>query len=495
MSDHLLPPSATESERALSLTCAERCAPIIPAARALWDPQTCPAALLPWIAWALSVDVWDATWPEATKRAVVAASMAVHRRKGTVGAMRAAVGSSGAAFFVTEWWQTDPPGAVHTFSVGALFNQPEDLQPGDPILGTTPAELDTTIALIDSSKPVRSHYDLAIGAGLAARPGIAAAQRRPVAWISPVIEQPPSNLALIGMRRGICVRTDIGTEPWVHQYIADRGFDHVRLALHPFRNMIDEEAFIADPAWFDGIDLHVEAIRAAGLKMVLDWHSAESLTDEASIERQLILWEQVAEHFAYLPDHEALFEFNNEPTEVSRAVYQQAVDRWVPLMRETNPTRQLIIGPYRVYQWNFLDTLRLPDDPYLVGTTHIYRPIEFAMQGVAGRPYPVTWGTVPERFWMMQMLGSIESWRARHNVPMYIGEFGLPLRARKFAPESTLAWSQMVREAMECFGWSWSMWALLRDQFRVFNTATTEWDDAYLDPFLGVPYGTACRYH
>lgn len=61
----------------------------------LWNPATCPAALLPWLAWALSVDEWDNGWTESTKRAVVAASFALHRKKGTVGSIRRALQTAG----------------------------------------------------------------------------------------------------------------------------------------------------------------------------------------------------------------------------------------------------------------------------------------------------------------------------------------------------------------------------------------------------------------
>jgi phage tail P2-like protein len=61
----------------------------------LWNPATCPAALLPWLAWALSVDEWDDAWTEATKRAVIAASVEVHRRKGTVGSIKKALAAAG----------------------------------------------------------------------------------------------------------------------------------------------------------------------------------------------------------------------------------------------------------------------------------------------------------------------------------------------------------------------------------------------------------------
>jgi len=84
----LLPPNATTQERAISL--AVNRLPDVPI-KTLWSPATCPEAQLPWLAWALSVDDWDATWPVETKREVVAASIDQHRKKGTVGALRRAL--------------------------------------------------------------------------------------------------------------------------------------------------------------------------------------------------------------------------------------------------------------------------------------------------------------------------------------------------------------------------------------------------------------------
>lgn len=83
---HLLPPNATVLERALA-------GPLgrlndlgvlpVPLDRLYrWD--TCPAALLPWLAWAVSVDIWDEAWPEETKRNLIHESFDLHRKKGTL---------------------------------------------------------------------------------------------------------------------------------------------------------------------------------------------------------------------------------------------------------------------------------------------------------------------------------------------------------------------------------------------------------------------------
>lgn len=94
MSETLLPDNATAQEIALDLA-TSRIGDVAVDIRAVMNPQACPAHLLPWLAWALSVDEWDAEWTEETKRAAVAASVGVHRRKGTRAAVRAAIAAAG----------------------------------------------------------------------------------------------------------------------------------------------------------------------------------------------------------------------------------------------------------------------------------------------------------------------------------------------------------------------------------------------------------------
>lgn len=78
----LLPPNATKLERALADTIGLDGALPVPL-RELWDPWKCPMAFLPWLGWALSVDIWDDSWPEVKKRHVVATALMRAQRKGT----------------------------------------------------------------------------------------------------------------------------------------------------------------------------------------------------------------------------------------------------------------------------------------------------------------------------------------------------------------------------------------------------------------------------
>ncbi len=55
------------------------------------NPDLAPVHILPWLAWALSVDDWSDNWSEQVRRNVIKASVEVHRKKGTIGALKKAL--------------------------------------------------------------------------------------------------------------------------------------------------------------------------------------------------------------------------------------------------------------------------------------------------------------------------------------------------------------------------------------------------------------------
>ncbi len=115
----LLPLNSTQFERAIEAALTEKTE--IPL-RTLYNPDTCPTHLLPWLAWTWSVDRWDTGWPEAVKRSAIRSAFYVHAHKGTIGALRRVVEPLGYLIEVLEWWQTTPRGMPGTFAlkVGVL---------------------------------------------------------------------------------------------------------------------------------------------------------------------------------------------------------------------------------------------------------------------------------------------------------------------------------------------------------------------------------------
>jgi phage tail P2-like protein len=146
MVNAILPPNSTPLERGLEAA-TKRLSAIPYNVHTLNDPATCPANVLPFLAYALSVDTWDHTWPEKTKRKVVAAAIAVHRVKGTLGAVLDALKAVDMDADVSEWFQHD--GTPYTFKIDInLFDKP-----------LTRDDLTLAITVIENAKNTRSHLD------------------------------------------------------------------------------------------------------------------------------------------------------------------------------------------------------------------------------------------------------------------------------------------------------------------------------------------------
>ena len=154
----LLPPNATAAERAIESAMAKATDVPVPIAT-LWDPQRCPVPLLPWLAWAMSVDDWDSAWPDSIKRSLIAGSFRIHRIKGTVAAIRQALAVLGVEAELAEWFEYG--GRPHTFRLTAWANA--NLHANNEAI-LSPALYTALKRAVDAVKPVRSHYDFRVGA-------------------------------------------------------------------------------------------------------------------------------------------------------------------------------------------------------------------------------------------------------------------------------------------------------------------------------------------
>lgn len=142
----LLPPNATAQERALA-EAAMKLLDIPVPIKTLWDPDTCAAAMLPWLAWSFSLDEWDDNWTDSQKRNAIKSGMTVHRQKGTIGSVKRALAAVGVSAKVQEWFNQSPAGDPYTFKLLLGVSQ-ESL---------TVRDLQYILSLVDASKNVRSH--------------------------------------------------------------------------------------------------------------------------------------------------------------------------------------------------------------------------------------------------------------------------------------------------------------------------------------------------
>lgn len=114
----------------------------------LWNPHTCPVSTLPYLAWAVSVDVWKSEWSDSLKRQVIAAAPELHRIKGTPKAVKQALTSLNLDYSYSEWHEQTPTGIPGTFKV--------DVWVSDQGINETLSK--TVSQQIDSNKRATSHY-------------------------------------------------------------------------------------------------------------------------------------------------------------------------------------------------------------------------------------------------------------------------------------------------------------------------------------------------
>lgn len=141
-----LPPNASSQERALSDTVA-RISNVPVRVREVWDENAIPSNLLPWLAWAYSVDDWSSNWTDQQKRQAIGRSISVHRYKGTIGAVREALAALGIEVTVSEWFEQTPAGDPYTFDIRLNVQ-------GQPV---PEAGLQRLLDVVNATKNLRSH--------------------------------------------------------------------------------------------------------------------------------------------------------------------------------------------------------------------------------------------------------------------------------------------------------------------------------------------------
>ena len=151
----LLPPNRTTAEAALEAAIARIGATPVPISK-LWSIDDCPADLLPWLAWSLSVDIWDDSWSEQRQRDAIRASVDLHRTRGTKASVVRALEVMEFRTQINEWWQTaGTPGTVTIKAFGRNIFESD-------------ATLDAALVarlhrLVRRNKPLHIHYTLAVG--------------------------------------------------------------------------------------------------------------------------------------------------------------------------------------------------------------------------------------------------------------------------------------------------------------------------------------------
>lgn len=272
------------------------------------------------------------------------------------------------------------------------------------------------------------------------------------------------------------------------QRLQEAGFDSVRINLHPFRHTGREDNWKLPEGWWRTVDWAVTQALDHDLTVILDLHEFNAMAEdpEGRHGQFLATWRQLADHYQRAPDR-VLFEILNEP---SRALTPELWNRYLrealALIRESNPTRTVIVGPPFWNSIGHLEDLDLPaDDRHLIVTVHYYTPMEFTHQGAAWSSHRdksnITWsGSPKERNAVREDFAKAADWAQRMDRPILLGEFG----AYDQAPmESRIQYTEAVARTAESFGWSWAYWQLDSD-FILYDIDRDAWVQPIRDALI-----------
>lgn len=262
------------------------------------------------------------------------------------------------------------------------------------------------------------------------------------------------------------------------------GFDSVRINLHPFRYMEANRGGALQAAWIETLDWAVTEAQRQGLAVILDLHEFHALGGDpaGNKDKLLAFWRQMALHFQAAPDS-VFFEVLNEPFDkLTPELWNEYFTEALGLIRQTNPTRAVIVGPAHWNAISHLAQLQLPEsDRHLIVTVHFYEPFEFTHQGASWTKQKdqvgVSWtGSTAELAALNHAFDQANAWSKAKQRPLFLGEFGAYDRAPM---ESRARWTAAIARAAEARGWSWAYWQFDSD-FILYDSTR----DAWVEPIL-----------
>lgn len=271
--------------------------------------------------------------------------------------------------------------------------------------------------------------------------------------------------------------------------VKEAGFDFVRLPINWSGHTDKAAPYTIDPAFITRIDQVVGWAQQRNLGIILDFHNYdEMMSDPQNNENRFLeIWGQLADHYRDYPAN-VLFELLNEPnTGLDAALWNRYAAEALAAIRKTNPTRDVIIGSVQWNAYEWVTTLDIPNDPYIIVTFHYYEPFQFTHQGaewVAGsnRWLGATWdGTDEQKAEIVNNFDAVADWSKRHNnIRILLGEFGAYSKAPQ---DSRVRWTTYVREQAEAHGFVWAYWEF-GSGFGVYDPASKSWRDDLLKALI-----------
>ena len=266
-------------------------------------------------------------------------------------------------------------------------------------------------------------------------------------------------------------------------------FDTVRIPIRWSNHAAPTADATIDEAFARRVDQVIDGYLAKGMYVIIDVHHYTQLSgdaqhgpnefkvDPAVMDQRLVnLWKQIAARYRDRSP-KLLFELLNEPHgRLNGEAWNRLAAQTLAVVRTTNPTRTVFIGPG---EWNGipeLPKLRLPRDRNIIVMIHNYDPMAFTHQGLEWMPqFPAgpTCCDADQRRKIVDALDAARRWSDDKGYPVYLGEFG---STEKADMNSRANYARIVREEADRRGIAWAYWGFVHD-FGIYSPNTGTWSE------------------
>jgi endoglucanase len=279
-------------------------------------------------------------------------------------------------------------------------------------------------------------------------------------------------------------------KPEYFKAIKAAGFDTLRLPVNWAGHARAGAPYTIDPEFAERVDWAIDQALANRLNIIVNVHHYAGMDQDPDkhLPRLAGLWKQIAARYRDRPAG-VYFELLNEPHDkLTEDKWNATIPALLKVVRQTNPTRPVLVGPAQCNGLGALDKLELPkDDPNLILTVHFYEPFEFTHQGAPWVEGADKWkgrkwtGSDEEQAAIRQQFDKAAAWARGHGRPVFLGEFGAFEAVDR---ESRARWTRFVAREAEKRGFSWAYWEFCSG-FGAYDPQAGAWREPLRAALLG----------
>jgi endoglucanase len=273
--------------------------------------------------------------------------------------------------------------------------------------------------------------------------------------------------------------------------IKSRGiYDHIRIPVRWDNHAQPAAPFTIEPEFMDRVDWAVSQGLKRGFYVVLNMHYFDELVvnPKANEQELIALWRQIAERFRDYPEN-LYFEIYNEPQKELSSNWNRIYPKVYDVIRETNPTRTIVISGPGWANVSALKQLVLPkqikEDPNVIVQFHFYYPNEFCFQGAIGNGFDdiqgYRWkGSDSQKKELARMADTVADWAKRNGgVRLWNGEFCA--HSDRSVEEDRLKWTAYIIKLCEERDIAWAYWNFAGDSSGIYDIDAGKWDEPLLN--------------